>query len=361
MNKIHVVIGVPDEGYLVHLAGILENGFKEYIDAHCFSMQEHFFSYLEKKEADVILVDERFGVDLKTLGTENCGYLCGSGEVKALGGFKAVDKYGRPDEIYAQIMELHAAGGLAAEEETEPEPAPGAPSCQTILVTGTGGGTGASTFGAAAASYSAMKGIQTFYLNLQALGGTGDFFQAQGEESLDDVLAALRAGHGDLADFAAEHAQIDGASGVSFFKDSRNPGRPGELTAQDWRELTGALRESGSYERLIVDCGFGLDERFRSVLEGADRIVLVADGRPGWEKRLSRAMEAFGLMEQQGYEGIRERLCVFYNCFEAREKRPWEEGLLVIGTMPPAEAETPEQVVKEMLLKPSFFERLFQV
>ena len=40
MNKIHVVIGEQDEQFLVHLVNIMENGFKEYIEAHCFSKPE---------------------------------------------------------------------------------------------------------------------------------------------------------------------------------------------------------------------------------------------------------------------------------------------------------------------------------
>ena len=31
MNRIHVVIGEQDERFLLHLANILENGFKEYV------------------------------------------------------------------------------------------------------------------------------------------------------------------------------------------------------------------------------------------------------------------------------------------------------------------------------------------
>ena len=90
MNRIYVVIGEQDERFLLHLANILENGFSEYIEAHCFAKAAHFMKYVEKNGADVILADENFGVPLESLNAENCGYLCDDPEVRALGGFKTV-------------------------------------------------------------------------------------------------------------------------------------------------------------------------------------------------------------------------------------------------------------------------------
>lgn len=48
MNRIHVVIGEQDERFLLHLANILENGFKEYVEAHCFSKPEYFSKFIGK-------------------------------------------------------------------------------------------------------------------------------------------------------------------------------------------------------------------------------------------------------------------------------------------------------------------------
>ena len=54
MNRIHVVIGEQDERFLLHLANILENGFKEYVEAHCFSKPEYFSKFIGKNDVDVI-------------------------------------------------------------------------------------------------------------------------------------------------------------------------------------------------------------------------------------------------------------------------------------------------------------------
>ena len=122
MNKIHVVIGEQDEQFLVHLVNIMENGFKEYIEAHCFSKPEFYLKYVRNNGGDVFLVDENFGVGAGELGQENCGYLCDSNDEPVLKGYKTVGKYQRPDAIYAQIMDIYANGGLAPVPETEPEP-----------------------------------------------------------------------------------------------------------------------------------------------------------------------------------------------------------------------------------------------
>ena len=110
MNKIHVVIGEQDEQFLVHLVNIMENGFKEYIEAHCFSKPEFYLKYVRNNGGDVFLVDENFGVGAGELGQENCGYLCDSNDEPVLKGYKTVGKYQRPNAIYAQIMDIYANG-----------------------------------------------------------------------------------------------------------------------------------------------------------------------------------------------------------------------------------------------------------
>ena len=234
MNKIHVVIGEQDEQFLVHLVNIMENGFKEYIEAHCFSKPEFYLKYVRNNGGDVFLVDENFGVGAGELGQENCGYLCDSNDVPVLKGYKTVGKYQRPDAIYAQIMDIYANGGLASVPEAEPEPEfqpePAGP-CEVILVQSFSGGTGASTFAAAASMYSASQETRTFYLNLEDSGSSEDFFTAQGSERIDGVLAEMQKGTGNFAGFAASHAQTDAGTGVSYFLPSANAVAMARLTA----------------------------------------------------------------------------------------------------------------------------------
>ena len=363
MNRIHVVVGEQDQRFLLHLANILENGFKEYIEPHCFGKPEFFTKYIGKNGADVILADENFGVDLESLGLENCGYLCDSPEVKSMGGFKTICKFGHPDEIYAGIMDIHACGGRIRQEESEevlPEPVT---DCQVILVQSFSGGTGASTFAAAASMYSAQKGTQTFYLNLEDLGNSEDFFSANSEEGMDDVLEALRAGHVNLADFAAERAQIDAKTGVSYLKSSARAWTMAQTDAADWMELVNALKASGSYQRIFVDCGFGLDQRHLSMMDAADKIVAVTDGSGTANTKFRRGLEALSLWERQEDKNITGKMLLFYNRFSSSKSssRLEDISLPVVGTMPPVKHALVGEIIQVMLSRQNLFERLFQL
>ena len=363
MNRIHVVIGEQDERFLLHLANILENGFKEYVEAHCFSKPEYFSKFIGKNDVDVILADEQFGISLESLGKENCGYLCDDPEVRAIGGFKTVCKYGRPDEIDSGIMDIHANGGRVYEEEPEEAGQEAVADCQVVLVQSFSGGTGASTFAAAASMYSAQKGIQTFYLNLEELGSSGDFFSSHEEGSLDDVLAALRAGYDHLSDFAAEHAQIDDNTGVSYFKASARAENMALLTAEDWMRLLEALKVSGSYQRIFVDCGFGMDRRHLEMMDAADKIVVVTDGSETANTKFRRGLKALETLEQQEGKAITEKLLLFYNRFSSSKSssRLEEVALPVVGTMPPVKHALGREIIQVMLSRQNLFERLFQL
>lgn len=365
MNKIHVVIGEQDEQFLVHLVNIMENGFKEYIEAHCFSKPEFYLKYVRNNGGDVFLVDENFGVSAGELGQENCGYLC-DGNDEVMKGFKTVGKYQRPDAIYAQIMEIYANGGLAAAPQPEEEPelaeAEAGP-CEVILVQSFSGGTGASTFAAAASMYSASKEVRTFYLNLEDMGSSEDFFGAQGAEGFDDVLAEMQKGSADFADFAASHAQTDAASGVSYFLPCSNAALMAGLTAADWLRILGALKQSGSYERIFVDCGFGLDDRHLSMMDAADKIVVVTDGSEPANTKFYRAFDAVMELQQQHQLELTPKMILLYNCFSSSKSSSRLEyvELPVVGTIPPVKHALVGEIIQVMLDRQNVFERMLQL
>ena len=366
MNKIHVVIGEQDEQFLVHLVNIMENGFKEYIEAHCFSKPEFYLKYVRNNGGDVFLVDENFGVGPGELGQENCGYLCDSNDMPVLKGYKTVGKYQRPDAIYAQSMDIYANGGLASVPEAEPEPEfqpePAGP-CEVILVQSFSGGTGASTFAAAASMYSASQETRTFYLNLEDSGSSEDFFTAQGSERIDGVLAEMQKGTGNFAGFAASHAQTDAGTGVSYFLPSANAVAMARLTAEDWLRLLNALKQSGSYERIFVDCGFGLDERHLAMMDAADKIVVVTDGSEPANTKFYRAFDAVLELQEQNQMNLTARMVLLYNCFSSSKSSSRLEyvELPVVGTIPPVKHALVREIIQVMLERQNIFERMLQL
>lgn len=356
MNKIQVVIGEQDEQFLVHLVNMMENGFKDSIDARCFSRPEHFLKYLHNNGGDVILVDEKFGVNAQELGTGQCGYLCDSNDIHAVNGCKVVGKYQHPDEIYKQIMDIHLNGGLVPAKE------PAAP-CEVVLLQGFSGGTGVSTVAAAASMYSAGSGTRTFYLNLEDMGSAQDFFHAQGTAGLDDILDALKSDPDSLSGRVAEYALTDSGSGVSFFLSTASAAAMAALTEGDWMEILGALRRSGAYGRIFVDCGFALDGRHLAMMEAADKIAVVTDGSEPANTKFYRAFAALSPASQPEHPSLTAKMVLLYNAFSSSKssRRLENLNLPVVGTIPPVKHALVAEIIQVMLSRQNIFERLLHL
>ena len=250
--------------------------------------------------------------------------------------------------------------------ETEPEPEfqpePAGP-CEVILVQSFSGGTGASTFAAAASMYSASQETRTFYLNLEDSGSSEDFFTAQGSERIDGVLAEMQKGTGNFAGFAASHAQTDAGTGVSYFLPSANALTMARLTAEDWLRLLNALKQSGSYERIFVDCGFGLDERHLAMMDAADKIVVVTDGSEPANTKFYRAFDAVLELQEQNQMNLTARMVLLYNCFSSSKSSSRLEyvELPVVGTIPPVKHALVREIIQVMLERQNIFERMLQL
>lgn len=263
-------------------------------------------------------------------------------------------------------MDIYANGGLASVPEAEPEPEfqpePAGP-CEVILVQSFSGGTGASTFAAAASMYSASQETRTFYLNLEDSGSSEDFFTAQGSERIDGVLAEMQKETGNFAGFAASHAQTDAGTGVSYFLPSANAVAMARLTAEDWLRLLNALKQSGSYERIFVDCGFGLDERHLAMMDAADKIVVVTDGSEPANTKFYRAFDAVLELQEQNQMNLTARMVLLYNCFSSSKSSSRLEyvELPVVGTIPPVKHALVREIIQVMLERQNIFERMLQL
>ena len=105
--QIRLVIGEQDNRYLNNLIMFLEKNYMDKLEIFSFSRPEMLLDYLAEGSADVILVDENFGIKADILeGYGKTAYLCGSVTENQKDGIRVLAKFKKPDLIYKDILDL---------------------------------------------------------------------------------------------------------------------------------------------------------------------------------------------------------------------------------------------------------------
>lgn len=211
--QIQLVIGEQDSRYLNQLLLFLEKNHMDKLEIISFSRPDMLLDYFTHGKADIILVDEQFGIDpgkLEKYGKTAC--LCDVVSEERLEGIRQIAKYKKPDLIFKDILDLYAESGKRQHFSKRKKS-----SGQMVLVTGFSGGTGASTFAAALSRKYASYGKRTLYLNLETAGNSGNFFSGTGNYGFDDIIFALKSRRAD-ARLKMESVVRQDKCGVFYFE-----------------------------------------------------------------------------------------------------------------------------------------------
>ncbi len=353
--QIQLVIGEQDSRYLNQLLLFLEKNHMDQLEIVSFSRPEMLLDYFTHGKADIILVDEQFGVDLKELtkyGKTAC--LCDVASEEKGDGIRQIAKYKKPDLIFKDILDLYAESGKRQRTFRGKKS-----SGQMVLVTGFSGGTGASTFAAALARKYASYGKRTLYLNLETVGSSRDFFSGTGNYRFEDVIFALKSRRADVR-LKMESSVRQDKCGVFYFEPCDTAMYMLELTHGDMIKILDVVSETGSYDFVVVDMNFKLSGECLEILDRMDRIVLVEDGSETANSKFQRTMEALLVMEEQENRIVTDRMCVLYNRFSSSKSSSELLGLKipVVGKFPPIKHALVQEIIGYMIKDSSIFENL---
>ncbi len=330
--QIRLVIGEHDERYLNNLVRFLEKNYLDKLEIFSFSIPEMLENYLASGLADVILIDENFGVDAKSAaGYGKTAYLCDNASETEIDGIRTIAKFKKPDLIYKDILDLYAEGGNRA--------AFGSGSGyfgNLVLVTSCSGGTGASTFSAALARQYAARGKKTLYLNLEPMGNATDFFSGNGNYRFEDIIFALKSRRADILLKMESTVRTD-RSGVCFFEPCSTSMYMLELTHEDIIKTLDTLRGSKTYDYVVIDMNLKISKEFMEILGRMNRIILVQDGGETSNSKFARTMEAIEILESQTKINVTGAMSVVYNRFSSSKSSREIPGLKlpVLGKIPP--------------------------
>lgn len=342
--KIRLAILEKDASYLNHIVIAFNARYADKLEIYSFTSYEVAMESLASSKIDVLVANDNFDVDVKKL-PQKCGfaYLVDSIDIENVRNQKAICKFQKADLIYKQILSIYS-------ENTE--------NISKIKINGEGsrlitfsspcGGTGTSSVAAACAVNFAKRAKKVLYFNLEPFGSSDDFFQADGQFDMSDVIYALKSAKANLS-LKLESCVKQDSTGVYFFSAAKIALDMQELASEDIKRLMSELQCMCGYDYVILDIPFNIDKTTLAIYGRSHNVVIVGDGSDVSNTKIQRACGALSVIEQSNGEAVLNNMVLMYNKFSNKTNHVIENlELKTLGGSPRYEHATQKQVIEQL-------------
>lgn len=348
--KIKLAILDEDNNYLNRIMSVFGSKYDDKLEVYSFTDKEVALSVLESSKIDVLLSDEVFNIEVENL-PKRCGfaYLVDSVEINLLRGQKAIGRYQKVDLIYKEIIDIYSekaegTSGLGKNNDL----------CTLISFCSVAGGTGCSNMAAACAMHFAKQGKRTLYLNLEKFGSSDVFFSGDGSSDMSDIIFSLKSKKSNLR-LKLESCVKQDKSGVYFFSQAKIALDMLELSPEDCIYLVTALKNSCSYDYIIVDSEFSIDKEIIEFYKQMHAVVWISDGSETANMKTFRAYNALQIIENGAEVQLNNKIILAYNKFSNKTSKAIEDlSANNIGGAPRYEHATSKQVLEQLSALPLF-------
>ena len=342
--KIKLAVLDNDQIYLQRLVSSLSMKYSDKFEIYSFTDEKIAVETIAQSRIDVLIASDSFKIDAKVLPS-NCGfaYLVNSADIEMLDDQRVISKFQKIDMIYKQILSIYSenAGAISGLKI-------GDDGTRVIFFSSPNGGTGTSSTAAACALSYAKQGKKALYLNLEKFGSSDIFFEAEGQFDMSDIIYALKSRKTNLA-MKIESCVKQDSSGVFFFSKSKVALDMFELTDEDIMRLINELKLTGSYDYIIVDVDFSMNQETMKLYKEGSVVVWVGDGSEYSNTKIQRAYEALKLKEQNAEMPLFNRVCLIYNRFSSKTgKTVGDIGIRNVGGAQVFANGTPKQIIENL-------------
>lgn len=343
--KIKLAILEKDQSYLNRIVSVFSAKYAEKLEIYSFTDLTFALAYLESAKIDVFLANDAFEIDMSQI-PRRCAfaYFVDSADIAVENEQRAICKFQKAELIYKQILSVYSekAGSISGFKL-------GDDTTKTIVFTSVSGGSGASTMAAAFSVRQASQGKKVLYLNVEKYGSSDSFFKGEGGFDMSDIVFVLKSKKANLALKLESCVKQDVTSGVYFYSASKVALDVMELNSEEIMRLVSELRLTGSYDYIVLDMDFGLDEDKLKMYRQANHMVWVGDGSLISNTKIARAYEALSIIEQNAEVPLMNKMVLIYNKFSNKTgKALVENAPKTIGGAPRYEHATTEQILKQL-------------
>ena len=270
--NISVAIASSDREYMERLSEAL--GQYEELAIHVYTGRETLTAAMESNHFDVLLFDPDLSEDrlpFQHVELPICSY---SDEAKNTGLYPEevkTEKYQRVSNIYKQIIREYAE---RAGEALEPDRSQ---KTVCIAVYSPIGGSGKTAASLAVGSRLAKQGKSVLFFSAEQLDSSS-YINPRKEEGL---VALIEAASDKKVNFELKLKGLlkTGNGGISYLEGFERLADFDAVTAEEMKELLMKIRRCGLCDVLVIDMESSLHALSRTILEFADKIVIVE--RPG--------------------------------------------------------------------------------
>lgn len=351
--KIKLAILENDSVYSRRITAAFQARYADKLEIYSYSNEAIALADLKPSKIDVLLASDFFDISTEQLPSR-CGfaYLVDAMDIETHRGEMAICKFQKAELIYKQILSIFSenAGSISGLRLSDD-------ACTVLAFLSPSGGCGASTLAAACALRHAAQGRKVLYLNLEKYGTADVYFQAEGAYGLSDVIYALKSKKANLS-MKLESCIRKDPRGVYYFAAAQSPLDILELKQEELFRLVSEICLSGSYDYLILDCDFTLDNNTLALYRKAHKIVMVSDGSSVGNTKLSRAVSALNIIEDQNDSPLTGRMQLVFNKFSKRSGGVTESyGVPVLGGISRIEHSSVPQLI-EAISNHDFLDKL---
>ena len=196
------------------------------------------------------------------------------------GKFKTVKKHQRGSNIYKEIIGLYSefVSDSSFFRNSKDQ-------CRVISVYSPVGGAGKTTTAMAIANSIANKGRNVIYLNFEPIASYGTYMKLSGGKGMGEIFVAME-GSGSF-NLKLESLMKNTPQGIIYFEKFENLLDIYEITSEDIEKMIRMISKSGKADYIIIDMGTAFDSLNRSLMDVADRIVLVENTDKASAEKLS--------------------------------------------------------------------------
>lgn len=344
--KIRIAICTGDVKYSERLVRYFQSHYYDKFNWNIFSEFSFLTEFLEKNNADIILIGKEMEESVqKNMNERNdrlWAYLVEDKEEDVLFSFDKIEKYVQADMIYRQLLELYSHISNAqyhnltmVNEKTD-----------IYAFISPCGGSGTSTMAYAMAKHFA-KYEKVLYLNLEDFGVTDLVYEAE-DGGFDEILFALKSRRRILELKLAGNVKKD-SSGVYFFTVSRNALDMKEISKSELGELLAGIQKLHEYDKVILDAGNGLGEKEIAAMGYANRNVLIMEDQEIARRKLDKYLRAIETIEEQTKTDMCSKMLILYNKINKTRSLPEQvHKIRVAGGFPRLENGTYVGIINRM-------------
>lgn len=275
MSKIHLIIADADEAYVDCIVNYIANNYSHRFQVNSFTEQQYLSDYISsnEKDVDILLICNEWYTNPILKDKIGTIIILSEGMLtdEAID-YKVINKYQRGDKLVSSILNCFAEANpnkcYISDKEKK---------TKLIAVYSPIGGVGKTSITVASSIKSAEDGKSVFYLNLENIQSTSNFFDCENCKSISNVLYYIKEKKKNITMKIEGVRCIDSQYNIHYFSPPDSCIDLNEMSIDEVQYLLDKLKGSKDYDEIFIDMSSNLDEKNVAVLNTSDEIILVVE------------------------------------------------------------------------------------